>query len=167
MRLFIAVNFSAEIKKHLLDAVKELKSKAACGNFSRQENLHLTLAFIGETNRTDDIKRCIDSVSASPFTLTFGGCGRFGNLWWAGIKKSGELSALAEKLQNALREDGFQIDKREFKPHVTLAREVKSDARITLSVPTTHMTVSRISLMRSERVNGRLVYTEIYGRSLQ
>lgn len=166
MRLFIAVSFSDEIKKLLLDAIEELKSKAACGNFTRRENLHLTLAFIGETNRTADIIRCIDSVSASSFTLTFGGCGRFGDLRWAGIKRSEELSALAENLQNALREDGFRIEKREFKPHVTLAREVMSDARITLTIPTANMDVRRISLMKSERVNGRLLYTEIYGRNL-
>ncbi len=166
MRLFIAINFSDEIKSMLLDATETLKSQVLCGNFTRRENLHLTLAFIGETNRTTDVINCIDSVPASPFTLTFGGSGRFGDIWWAGIKRSGELAALAENLQNALCGSGFSIEKREFRPHVTLARELKSDGRITLYIPPAVMTVNRISLMKSERVHGRLLYTEIYGRNL-
>ena len=166
MRLFIAINFSDEIKRLLLGAIDELKEQSVSGNFTKSENLHLTFVFIGESGRVTDIKNCIDSVAAERFTLSVGGSGRFGDIWWAGIKKSAELSALADGLQKALFESGFSIDKREFKPHITLAREVKSSGSVTLNVPSAGMTVGRISLMKSERINGRITYTEVYGRKL-
>jgi len=48
MRLFIAINFSSETKKQLMALCDELRKTSIQGRFSLQENLHLTLAFIGE-----------------------------------------------------------------------------------------------------------------------
>ena len=56
MRLFIAIRFSPEIRQTLLDAVSGLRAQARSGNFTRPENLHLTLAFLGETNQTKEIR---------------------------------------------------------------------------------------------------------------
>jgi len=55
MRLFIAINFNDEIKDALCDASAELMAAAKRGRTPRRENLHLTLVFIGETTRVDDI----------------------------------------------------------------------------------------------------------------
>ena len=166
MRLFIAVHFSDEVKNTLLDAIGSLKKQTASANFTREENLHLTLAFIGESTRVRDISDCIDSLDCKKFSLTVGGCGNFGNLWWVGIEKNPTLSDIAENLQDSLRQKGFSIEKRPFKPHITIAREVAAKGRISLSVPKKSMIVERISLMKSERINGKLTYTEIYGRSI-
>ncbi len=168
MRLFIAVNFSDEIKNSLLRYIDDLKKASLSGNFTRKENLHLTLAFIGETSRVSAVKACIDSVPFEAFPLSLYGSGRFGDLWWVGIKKEPRLSVLAEDLCESLREKGFKIEKRAFKPHITAARELKTDGEIrSREVTAASMTVKRISLMKSERINGRLVYTEIYGRNAE
>ncbi len=166
MRLFIAINFSDNILKLLLGVMDELKTKAVSGNYTKPENLHLTLAFIGETGRVSDIKRCIDSININPFSLSVGGFGRFGNILWVGVNKNAELSALAKDLQKALIENGFKLDTREFKPHITLVREAVSDSPVRLDLPTAEMTVDRVSLMKSERINGRLTYTEVYDKKL-
>ena len=139
----------------------------SCGNFTRAENLHLTLAFIGESDRVGDIRAVLESCEAAPFDMTVGGFGRFGELYWAGIDRCDELKSLAAAIQNGLRERGFDIEKREFKPHITLARQVQAREPVRLELPKTKMTVSRILLMKSERLNGRLTYTEIYGRELK
>lgn len=166
MRLFIAVHFSDEIRRNLLDAISSLRAQATSANFTRPENLHLTLAFIGETSNTAAVRRVMDAVAAEPLSLTVGGSGRFGDLWWAGVDKNPSLQKLADGLRDGLCGAGFDIDRRAFQPHVTLARRLVSDVPVRLSVPRAAMTVSRVSLMSSERVNGRLVYTEIYGRAL-
>ena len=162
MRLFIAIHFSEKIKSTLLQGIRDLRGQAARGNFTRPENLHLTLAFIGETNNVAAVRKAMNKWKFAPFPLTVAGSGRFGDLWWAGVEKNPALFDLAEGLKGSLREEGFDIEKRPFKPHITLARQVEADQPIRRTIPKTTMTVDHMSLMRSDRVGGKLVYTEIY-----
>ncbi len=60
MRLFVAINFSKDVKNALLAAIDELKGQAVSGNFTSPDNLHLTLAFIGESERASAIRGAID-----------------------------------------------------------------------------------------------------------
>jgi len=166
MRLFIAVQFSKEVKELWLAAIADLKRQAVSGNFTRAENLHLTLAFIGESENVAAIQRVIDCCAVPAFELAVSGTGTFGNLFWAGIEKNPELKALADTIQNSLRKSGFQIEERAFKPHITLARQLVTKGPVSINIRRTAMTVGRVSLMKSERINGRLVYTELYGKSL-
>lgn len=166
MRLFIAVHFSKEVKDALLSAIDELKAQAVTGNFTKPENLHLTLAFIGESDKVSAIRSVIDRCAVPSFEMAVYGAGNFGNLYWVGIEKNPRLKALAESIQNELRKSGFDIEDREFKPHITIARQVEVSAPVKLNIERKAMSVSRISLMKSERLNGKLVYTEVYGRGL-
>lgn len=52
MRLFAALQLSEDMKSALADTAAEL-AKLGKGRFTRTENLHLTLAFIGETPASD------------------------------------------------------------------------------------------------------------------
>ena len=162
MRLFIAIHFSEEIKSTLLQGIRDLRGQASRGNFTRPENLHMTLAFIGETENVAAVRKAMNQWKVKPFPLTIGGSGRFGDLWWAGTEKNPALFDLAEGLKESLREEGFAIEKRPFKPHITLARQVEAHQPIRLNIPKTTMTVDHMSLMRSDRIGGKLVYTEIY-----
>ncbi|MBE6037428.1 MAG: RNA 2',3'-cyclic phosphodiesterase [Clostridiales bacterium] len=140
MRLFIAINFSEELTRELLRAVHSLRQQSARGTFTRPENLHLTLAFIGETDRVNDAEAVLQKVCSHhrSFPITLSGSGRFpgrdrstaasgrseGDLYWAGLEKSPALSALAADLQQELRKAGFPIEERAFRPHITLGRRV-------------------------------------------
>lgn len=166
MRLFIAIHFSDEVKRVLLHATEDIRRRALSGRFTRPENLHLTLAFIGESDDVAAIRQAVDRSAVPPFDLTVGGFGHFGNLYWVGIRPDPILSGLAERLQSALRESGFDIERRAFKPHITVARKVAASASLHIDVPETGMTVERLSLMKSDRPGGRLTYTEVYGRPL-
>lgn len=166
MRLFVAVRFSPEIDRALLAAAAELRRQADAARLTRPENLHLTLAFIGETENVRAAREAVLGLTARAFPLSVGGCGRFGDLWWAGIAPSPDLQALAAETGDALRRRGFAIERRPFKPHITLARQVEAKAPIRLELPLLTMTVRRVSLMRSDRVAGRLTYTEVCGRDL-
>lgn len=69
MRLFVAIRLDASCKDVLCTAIAGLKGHASHGNFSRRDNLHLTLAFIGETNLLDAANQALGSIRAEPFTM--------------------------------------------------------------------------------------------------
>ena len=164
MRLFIALPMSEEARGAILAGADELRAKIPAANYSRAENLHITLAFIGESNRVDALKACIDEVCRAPFTVTVGGSGRFGDLVWAGVRVSPPLAALERRLRVSLQRAGFHIENRPFHPHITIAREAPGS--LLPHVPEVTMAADRVLLMRSDRQNGRLVYTPVYERRL-
>lgn len=167
MRLFIAVNFNETTKTGLLTLRDGLRSHSERGNFSLTKNLHLTLAFLGECDakQTDAIKAVMDIVSFQPFSLMIERLGRFkrdsGDIWWAGVQDSKDLTDLQSNLTDKLIAAGFDLDKRKYSPHITLGREVVTSVSPWRVEPFGE-TVSRIDLMKSERINGKLTYTTIY-----
>lgn len=176
MRLFIAVLFNQEIKDGLCEAIGHLQKHASQGNFTRRENLHLTLAFLGETAKLNEVKRAMDRVDSAPFLLSLGGFGKFGrgggDIFWIGVKKSEALAAVYSRLWAELSTAGFTPEARAFQPHLTLGREVRVDGSFCAddfekSIAPMGMTVTKLSLMKSERIQGRLTYTEIYTRQLE
>lgn len=176
MRLFIAINFEEEIKNRLCEAIGQLRDDSLQGNFTRRENLHLTLVFIGETQRVEDIKHAMDAVRAEPFSLKIGGLGRFkrqgGDIYWMGVEKNYTLTAIYEQLYDELSRAGFRLESRAYKPHLTLGREVVLQDGFDRNAfdkafPQMTVQVEKISLMKSERIGGKLVYTDIYDRWLK
>lgn len=167
MRLFVALHFSPEVKGALLRVIDELRRQSVSGNFTRPENLHLTLAFIGESTDLAGARAALDEVSSGAFPMTVCGTGRFGDLWWAGIEENPALDALAQSVRDNLIARGFDIDTKPFRPHITLARRLVCDTPPRLSLPKVTMTADRVSLMRSDRIDGRLVYTEVFGAALK
>ena len=170
MRLFIAINFNDEIREKLLILQNELRSQSTKGNFSAVENMHLTLAFLDECDQkqTAAAKAAMNAVSFVPFDISIDNVGRFkrngGDIWWAGMKVSKILTELHNSLNDKLIEAGFDIDRRSFSPHITIGREVITNASPWQAKPF-GQTVSSIELMKSERINGRLTYTAIYKKT--
>ena len=171
MRLFIAVNFPKEIKNELESNAGYIKSHVEKGNFSRRENYHITLAFLGEIEpkRVTDIKRIMERTDFGSFTLTLGKFGVFrrsgGDIVWRSIEKSDPLIRLRDTLVRSLAENGFGIDENAFRPHITLSRETfgAMPSAFPANVPVS-FEVKSYELMRSERVNGVLTYTPLYSR---
>jgi 2'-5' RNA ligase len=93
------------------------------------ENLHLTLRFIGEVEepQVEEIEMALRSVRCEAFSLSLDGVGRFKTgrrirSLWAGVAPNEALSTLQERVDGALRRAGLPPDGRRFTPHVTLAR---------------------------------------------
>ena len=74
---------------------------------------------------------------------------------------------LYEKLYDELTVKGFELEKREFKPHVTLAREVVLSEKVDIESLDYECRIEKISLMESKRNNGELKYIEIYSKELK
>ena len=88
------------------------------------------------------------------------GIGRFGDLWWAGIRHSDRLAALVKSLRHVLADEGIPFDRKRFSPHITLIRKASRDAAGIPITPET-MTVRTISLMSSKRGRNGMIYTEV------
>ena len=120
MRLFIAIQFSDDIKKGLISVMHELKKKNIGGNYSPAANLHLTLAFIGETQNVDGVKKAMEATAFAPFMLSLTELGNFGDILWVGAKGGQKLKAYVKALGAQLDTAGIKYDRKKFEPHITL-----------------------------------------------
>ena len=155
MRLFIAIGLSGEMKDALRDAQRQMEAQRVTGRYTPVENLHLTLAFIGEYPDPD----AIDLPPVEPFTLALEGFGSFGDLWWAGLKPCPPLDRYVAALRHALADSGIPFDRKRFSPHVTLLR--RGVGRPAVRIPRAQMRVDHVSLMRSDRGKQGMIYTEL------
>ena len=160
MRLFIAVRLSPEMKTALTKAQRAMYDRGVRGNFTPEENLHLTLALIGEYPSAADVMDALSNVTFTPFELALDGVGRFGDLWWAGLRESAALTAVVRRVRRALAESGIPFDRKRFAPHITLLRKASRDAA---GIPITPaaMTVRAVSLMSSRRGRNGMIYSEV------
>ena len=164
MRLFIAILFDRAVLDSLTGFQKELRKIGAVGNYTKEDNLHLTLAFIGEYTEYQSVMEAMKQVSFRPFEISIDGMGCFGDILWAGIDADNELTLTVQRLRQALKDAEIPYDRKKFTPHVTLVRKVryKTDQRIPLErLRQEKMIVKRLSLMKSERGENGMVYTEI------
>ena len=96
--------------------------------WQHDEQLHLTLRFVGEVERpvADDLADALGRVRAEPFQLRIAGVGRFeqrsSGALWAGVEPKAPVAALAAKVERVCQEVGLEPERRAFHPHITLAR---------------------------------------------
>ncbi|MDR1863477.1 MAG: RNA 2',3'-cyclic phosphodiesterase [Treponema sp.] len=122
MRLFIAVNFDDRMKGDLFAIQQHIREHAIKDNFSREENFHLTLVFLGETDQAlvPDIEDSITQIRIPPFEMAFSRLGCFTHarkeLWRIDIdEKDGgdaKLKLLRQELIGRLLERGIPFDNR-------------------------------------------------------
>ena len=166
MRLFIALQLNDAMREALLDEQASMRMLGVTGNYTKEENLHLTLAFIGEYSDPYHVLEVIESIRFEPFTITLSETGTFDQIWWAGIEENDRLTALVRKLRRRLAEEGIPFDRKKFLPHITLSRKPSCRGRMRTSdvlrgLPEESMTVDHISLMRSDRGKDGVIYTEV------
>lgn len=170
MRLFTAILFDDKVKIELNTIKNKIKDLSLKGTFTDVNNLHLTLVFLGEVDvkNIEAIKSAINKVKFDKFNFNLNRLGRFkrddGDIYWVGIEHNEALLKLQKELSYNLSLLGFEQN--DFKPHITLGRRVvlKNGVNVQDSIKLTsdlHANVNKISLMKSERINGLLTYTEI------
>ncbi|MDR3552418.1 MAG: RNA 2',3'-cyclic phosphodiesterase [Clostridia bacterium] len=181
MRLFIAVRLPVELQRALGEASRALACQCSSGDFSREENYHITLAFLGERQGAQlaPLQAAMDAAAsrASAFDFEIGGLGCFrregGLVLWVGVPRGAQqLTQLYRLLCVSLAPCGFTPEDRVYTPHLTLARRALPEAGFErlaaeAAVPPLRARAGALSLMKSERINGRLVYTEIYSSILK
>ncbi len=162
MRLFVAVQLSDPMKNSLVEVMHDLKKQGVNGNFTPKQNLHMTLTFIGETDKKQEIQKLMEEIGFQPFRIVLTEAGSFGDLQWIGVKGNQKLKGYVNELQKKLREHGIPFDNKKFTPHITILRGAKSSRPYSIQVPKLEMQVEKISLMKSEQKDGRTVYKEVF-----
>ena len=165
MRLFIAIMLSDDMKKSVIGTMHELKKADVRGSYVPAQNLHVTLAFIGETKDAAAIKAAMQTISCKPFRMAFADMGVFDNLLWVGIKGNQGLNKLAKYVTTALDAAQIPYDRKKFVPHITIIRNMGGPWK-KVSPPKGDMMVKKVSLMKSEQKDGKRVYTEIFSVDL-
>ena len=160
MRLFIAIGLSDGMKDALADAQNRMFDSGVRGNYTSDENMHLTLAFIGDYPNAEPVLDALSGLSFTPFELTLEGMGCFGDLWWAGLRESPALHSIVRRVRRALAENDIPFDRKRFSPHITLIRKA-SGKMPGIPIRTVTMPVHAISLMRSDRGRNGMIYTEL------
>ncbi len=131
MRLFFAIPIPYDIKISLCNAVDRLVPIASGVRWCKRDQLHITLAFLGEVAPLilPHVAAAADRVCAtlSPFVCRAYGLGVFGTkrmptTLWAGVDPSPELDLLHEQLWLELGRYGLKKKTSDFRPHITLGR---------------------------------------------
>jgi RNA 2',3'-cyclic 3'-phosphodiesterase len=133
-RIFIAVK--VEPGGELLRMISSVKALLVKENIKWVEpaNLHLTLAFLGETEekRIKILANMLKDKCSGyhKFDFILSGTGVFKNyrdprVIWVGIRSQEVLSMLNDTINTGLKENSFETSEHQFKPHLTLGR-VKS-----------------------------------------
>lgn len=130
MRLFISIPLSKDIRRELAEIRKDFSKFPV--KWVEEENLHITLVFLGET-REEEAKKVAEEVAAASnglglISLATDGFSLLPNEREARIltvKLTGEtekLSTLTEKIKEGLRKRKINFDEKPFQPHITLGR---------------------------------------------
>jgi RNA 2',3'-cyclic 3'-phosphodiesterase len=127
MRLFVGIDIPDEIRGRISQYMLALDELAPGTKWVRPESLHVTLKFLGSSDKADAIKQALANVQAKPFSIAFRGTGFFTprspRIFWVGVEAGPELSALARMVEEAVVPFDIEKDAREYSPHLTLARE--------------------------------------------
>lgn len=124
-RLFVAIRPPANIRATLLG----LMGGVPGARWQSDEQLHLTLRFIGEADRpmAEDIASMLGTVRFPRFEIALNGMGAFdrrgrADALWVGVTPHDELAALHKKVDQTLVRLGLPPEGRAYLPHITIAR---------------------------------------------
>jgi len=124
-RLFVAIRLPDPVRERLLDVMEGLEG----ARWQDEENLHLTLRFVGEVERplANELAGALGRIVAPRFPLEIAGVGHFErkgrpHALWARLGPSEGLGLLRQRVERACAEVGLERETRRFTPHVTLAR---------------------------------------------
>lgn len=124
LRLFTGL----ELADFVREEIARIQGGIPNARWITSENLHITLCFIGEVEEpvATAIDEALARIRQNAFSMSCAGTGVFGSplprSLWSGISKSPELAALQKANVTALRGAGLYLERRRYRPHVTLAR---------------------------------------------
>lgn len=132
LRLFVALDLPEGVRERIAAAVKKKAGLLPQARWVKEENLHLTLKFIGEypEEKVERLEGILEkkALEHRPFTASLRGCGGFpspgrARVIWVGMGKGEEEAAsLASGLDSGLTRVGVKREARPFRGHLTLAR---------------------------------------------
>jgi 2'-5' RNA ligase len=178
IRAFIALELSEEARAELLRIEEVLEKAEANVKWVKPESIHLTLKFLGyiQEEKVSSIEKRLGKIAseASPFDIALENIGVFpgwknARVIWIGLGEGAEsVKTLADRVEEAMAEEGFEKEKRSFKSHLTIGR-VKSPKNkeklekeaLSVNVKPASSHISRIVLFKSTLTPKGAIYTPL------
>jgi 2'-5' RNA ligase len=179
-RVFCAIEIPQEIREAVAEHISGLRRAApeAQASWSRPENIHLTLKFLGEISQTrvEQLSQAASRAASNsiPFTIELKQTGCFPTrasprVLWIGINDpESKLAELHAHLEEECAKEGFAKEARRYHPHLTVARLRKPQGARTLAAAheeleftPAQIVVQELHVIRSELGRGGSRYTVI------
>lgn len=132
MRMFVGIGLPDECRDAIVRATSPVRERGLPISWTRAENLHLTLKFLGEVpgDRVEELGKLMveGAEDIRPFDLVLEGAGGFPSMrspgiLWVGVREPLDpVRKLHQNMENALSEAGFPREGRAYHPHVTVGR---------------------------------------------
>jgi RNA 2',3'-cyclic 3'-phosphodiesterase len=172
MRLFLAINPPAEVRRAAWEATAPLREVGPDLSWVAESKIHLTLKFLGvqPDSAIEPLNETLAGLgrnhASSP--LRIGGVGAFPNfrrarVVWIGVEPDPRLELLHHDVEVACEKLGYELDGRPFRPHLTIGRIRETpDPQLLLALRaaakkvrfTDEFLVQSIDLMRSVTESG-------------
>jgi len=175
-RGFIAIDIPTSQK--IVELSNQIKNSGANVKLVELKNIHITLKFLGDAEEEyiDQIEKTIKESTdgIEPFDIKLANTGVFPNrnyvkVMWVGIEDNGELAQISNNINEGLAAFGFEKEKREFSPHLTIARVRSARNKDKLveivdkynDIEFSTIKVDSIKLMQSELTPKGPIYTTL------
>lgn len=188
IRTFIAVDIPPEVRESLGEVSYRLQEKLdeTPVRWADYKKIHLTLKFLGDVSRENlgMVKKILGSEVSKHQAMEIG-IGRVGafpktrhpRVIWVGVEAPGELYDLRRGIEDGVARLGYNYDKYDFTPHLTLgrvsrkasSRDVRKVGKVLHEFQVGFIGVARIQavhLYRSDLQPDGAVYTKLYTASL-
>lgn len=128
---FLAIQIPEALQEFYQSWQTELRDVFPYKKWTEKEDLHITLAFLGEATERQilDIKRRLDTSEFTDyFTVTLGKLGTFGRpdrprVLYVEVEPNEKLNNLQKQIVKVTELAGFRSENRPYRPHVTLGKK--------------------------------------------
>jgi 2'-5' RNA ligase len=174
MRTFFSIEFDNELKEEITALQNKLRQHTYRGRWKYKDNFHITLKFLGDIEHKD-ISCILDNVEdlseIKSFSLSIDKLGYFMGknnirVLWLGLGGEIELlKNLKNSIDKRLVQSGFEIEKRKFTPHITIAQDIISETdfdnliKIFNNYDFPKINVKAFNLMLSEQIGNKRIYS--------
>lgn len=172
MRIFIALEIPQRTKDNLARSAEQFRHFATGGNFVATQNYHITLHFLGEVAESDlmYVQSAMDGIKdmvAPRLSLLQFVTMRGSDATAAKLRNCAQLTELHDKLGEKLENNGFTVEHRAYRPHITICRKAKFTlpfAEVTKNVDVFNapFVAPQVVLYQSTLTKNGPIYTPLY-----
>ncbi len=179
VRVFLSIDIEERaLLSRILQIQQKLNPQGAKMKLVEPDNIHFTIRFFGDTPiaRINQIQDCLKEIKITPFEIKIVGVGAFPNkrkprVIWIGVSDNSQLIIdLKLRIDNLLREIGYEVEKTKFTPHATIARvrsikdasQIFSNLEELANEPVGNMTVKSISMKKSTLTSSGPIYDTLW-----
>lgn len=175
MRVFLALEISPPVKEYLQGIIKIMASRITGVRWVKSEGQHITLKFFGELDEAmvENIRTRLLSIDDKfePFEATIKGIDAFPNKRRARVivvtlEKGVDIAkAIFNDIEVALLPLGFEGEKRDYTPHITLGRKKEQSPILERDIPDLNgmrFIVDRLVMFRSTLTPQGAIYSPLW-----